>query len=77
MRWYMLIGALVLSVGLCGQSFSFGLLDQMLGCGCGCDVAARGEKNHIFESRGGFRYFGGWEDTDGFSVVDEFNFDLF
>ncbi len=37
MRWNMLLGALVISVGLSSQSFGFDLLDRMLGLGCGCD----------------------------------------
>jgi len=32
-----LLGALIISVCLTGQSFGFGLLDTMLGSGCGCD----------------------------------------
>ncbi len=40
MRWNMVLGALVLSVGLCSQSFGFELLDRMLGMGCGCDAQA-------------------------------------
>ena len=32
-----MLGALIVSVCLTGQSFGFGLLDMMLGCGCGCD----------------------------------------
>jgi len=51
MKWNMVIGALVLSIGLCGQSFGAGLLNKMLGCGgcgssccdsapaCGCEAA--------------------------------------
>src|SRR5688572_16489983 len=38
MRWNMVFGALVVSVGLCSQSFGFGLLDRMLGLNdCGCN----------------------------------------
>src|SRR5687767_12061139 len=37
MKWNML-GALVFSVCLASQSFGYGLLDAMLGCGCGCDA---------------------------------------
>jgi len=39
MRWNMFFGALILSVGLCSQSFGFELLDRMLGYGggCGCE----------------------------------------
>ena len=37
MRWNMLLGALVISVGLSSQSFGFELLDRMLGLGCGCN----------------------------------------
>ena len=36
MRWNVL-GALLVSVCLTGQSFGAGLLDRMLGSGCGCD----------------------------------------
>jgi hypothetical protein len=36
MRWNMVLGALVVSVGLSSQSFGFELLDRMLGLGCGC-----------------------------------------
>ena len=49
MKWNIVFGALVLSIGLSGQSFGAGLLNKMLGhggCGCcdaapscGCDVA--------------------------------------
>jgi hypothetical protein len=42
MKWNMLLGALVVSVGLCGQSFGFELLERMLGIGgygCGCESA--------------------------------------
>lgn len=38
MKWNMLFGALVVSVGLCSQSFGFELLDRLLGAssgGCG------------------------------------------
>ena len=44
MRWNMILGALVLSVGLCGQSFGGGLLDRMLGCAasCGCEAPTCG-----------------------------------
>jgi hypothetical protein len=35
MKWNFL-GALMLSIALAGPSFGAGLLDQMLGCGCGC-----------------------------------------
>jgi len=42
MKWNSIIGALVVSVGLCSQSFGFELLDRMLGAGCCqrscCDV---------------------------------------
>ena len=38
MKWNMVFGALVVSVGLCGQSFGFELLDRMLGLNdCGCN----------------------------------------
>ena len=37
MKWNV-IGALVVSVGLCSQSQGFELLDRMLGSGCGCAV---------------------------------------
>jgi len=42
MKWNMIIGAVVLSVGLCGQSFGGGgLLNKLLGQGgCGCGAAA-------------------------------------
>ena len=41
MKWNMIIGALVLSLGLCGHSFAGGLLDNVLGCGCdACDCEA-------------------------------------
>ena len=36
MRWN-LLGALLVSVCLTGQSYGFGLLDRMLDSGCGCD----------------------------------------
>ena len=37
MKWNMVVGALFISVGLCGQGFSAELLDRMLGLnGCGC-----------------------------------------
>ena len=44
MKWNMVFGALVVSVGLCSQSFGFELLDRMLGlndCGCNscCETA--------------------------------------
>ena len=32
-----LLGALLVSVCLAGQSFGAGMLDRMLGDGCGCD----------------------------------------
>lgn len=46
MKWNMVLGALVISVGMCGQGFGFELLERMLGvndnCGCapscGCEV---------------------------------------
>ena len=38
MRWNMVFGALVVSVGLCSQSFGFELLERMLGLNdCGCN----------------------------------------
>jgi hypothetical protein len=38
MKWNMFLGALVVSVGLCSQSFGFELLDRMLGLNdCGCN----------------------------------------
>ena len=37
MRWKIVIGTLVLSVGFYSQSFGFELLDRMLGIGCGCN----------------------------------------
>ena len=38
MKWNMVFGALVVSVGLCSQSFGFELLDRMLGLNdCGCN----------------------------------------
>ncbi len=40
MRWNMVLGALVVSVGLSSQSFGFELLDRMLGLGCGCEARA-------------------------------------
>ncbi|MFV2065894.1 MAG: hypothetical protein ACC645_02870 [Pirellulales bacterium] len=42
MRWNMVLGALVVSVGLCSQSFGFELLDRMLGLNsydCGHEAA--------------------------------------
>src|SRR5687768_9046774 len=40
MKWNMLLGSLVLSLGLCTQGFSFDLLDRMLGAnGCGCQTS--------------------------------------
>src|SRR5271168_2993425 len=39
MKWNMVLGALVVSVGLCGQSFGFELLERMLGLNdCGCNT---------------------------------------
>jgi hypothetical protein len=38
MKWNMILGALVLSVGVCGQSFGAGLLDRMLGVGGSCNT---------------------------------------
>ena len=41
MKWNMIIGALVLSLGLCGHSFAGGLLDKVFGGGCdACDCEA-------------------------------------
>ncbi len=38
MKWNMVFGALVVSVGLCGRGFGFELLDRMLGLNdCGCN----------------------------------------
>ena len=38
MKWNMVFGALVVSVGLCSQSYGFELLDRMLGLNdCGCN----------------------------------------
>src|ERR1700749_2235435 len=38
MKWNMVFGALVVSVGLCSQSFGLELLDRMLGLNdCGCN----------------------------------------
>src|SRR6187551_920138 len=38
MKWNMVFGALVVSVGLCSQSFGFELLERMLGLNdCGCN----------------------------------------
>ena len=38
MKWNMVFGALVVSVGLCSQSFGFELLDRMIGLNdCGCN----------------------------------------
>ena len=38
MKWNMVFGALVVSVGLASQSFGFELLDRMLGLNdCGCN----------------------------------------
>ena len=42
MRWNMVFGALVVSIGLCSQSFGLELLDRMLGLnsyGCGSEPA--------------------------------------
>ena len=36
MKWNVL-GALMLSLCLAGPSYGYGLLDMMLGSGCGCD----------------------------------------
>ena len=37
MKWNILVASLVLTVGVCSQSFGFDLLDNMLGLGgCGC-----------------------------------------
>ncbi len=39
MKWNMVLSALVVSVGLCGQSFGFELLERMLGLNdCGCNT---------------------------------------
>src|ERR1043166_8686102 len=35
MRWNLFFGAIIASVGLCSQSFGAGLLERMLGGGCG------------------------------------------
>src|SRR5580704_6563585 len=38
MKWNMVFGALVVSVGLCSQSYGFELLERMLGLNdCGCN----------------------------------------
>src|ERR1700681_1944152 len=38
MKWNMVLGALVVSVGLCSQSFGFELLERMIGLNdCGCN----------------------------------------
>src|SRR5690606_41926598 len=63
MKWNMVFGALVVSVGLCSQSFGFELLDRMLGlndCGCnscctaqpscGCDKGCRSESTRLNSS---------------------------
>ncbi len=45
MKWNMVFGALVVSVGLCGRGFGFELLERMLGlndCGCTSCGACRG-----------------------------------
>jgi len=42
MKWNMIVGALVLGLGLCSQSYGFNLLDSMLGAhggGCGCEAS--------------------------------------
>ena len=45
MKWNMVFGALVVSVGLCSQSFGFELLDRMLGLNdCGCNSCGNGCK---------------------------------
>ncbi len=36
MKWKVFLGTVVLSVGLCSQSYAHGLLDQLLGTGGGC-----------------------------------------
>ncbi|MEX0710720.1 MAG: hypothetical protein WD278_00135 [Pirellulales bacterium] len=36
MKWNMIVGAFVVSMGLCSQSFGFELLDRMLGLRGGC-----------------------------------------
>lgn len=39
MKWNTLIGTIVLTIGICSQSFGAGLLDRMLGAsGCGCET---------------------------------------
>ena len=44
MKWNMVFGALVVSVGLCSQSFGFELLDRMLGLNdCGCNTCCTSE----------------------------------
>src|SRR5215207_6514379 len=44
MKWNMVFGALVVSVGLCSQSFGFELLDRMLGLNdCGCNSCCTAE----------------------------------
>ncbi len=42
MKWNMIVGALVLGLGLCSNSYGFNLLDSMLGAhggGCGCEAS--------------------------------------
>ncbi len=42
MKWNMVLSALVVSVGLCGQSFGFELLERMLGLNdCGCNTCCQ------------------------------------
>ena len=42
MKWNTIVGTIVLSLGLCSQSFGFDLLNRMLGSsGCGCDNGAK------------------------------------
>ena len=36
MKWYSILGALVVTLGIAGQAHSYDLLDLMLGTGCGC-----------------------------------------
>ena len=44
MKWNMILGALIVSVSMSGQSFGFELLDQLLGMGGGCGCNSCCEK---------------------------------
>ena len=52
MKWNMVFRALVVSVGLCGQSLHAGLLDRMLGLNdCGCSSCGCGRRGTVVRLR--------------------------